>query len=225
MATDLWRYRHLYHRTDDPATAKASGAPRPQLPEERPGRRLPPLLASSPESPYRNHAGQPRSNSRKSVTVRRSEFTSGGRRSSFTIPIRASCRRQESCRNSQARLPPPASAAICGLRYSVSAIMPPDCNALRKLRELRSAGKEYSSGSGRTLSSIRYAHHAYPAASFCCLLPASATPGRHALYFDSRCSVSTVMPAVNQYTPLRFPRPCARSGGATLCSMYCLTAG
>gem|GEM_PF-3201507 len=162
MATGIWRYRCLYHRTDDPATAKASVAPRTQLPEERPGRRLPPLLASSPERPYRNHAGQPRRNSQKSATVRRSVFTSGSRLSSFTIPIRASCRRQESCRNSQARLPPPASAAICGLRYSVSAIMPPGRNALRKLRELRSAGKEFSSGGGRTLSSIRYAPHAFP---------------------------------------------------------------
>jgi hypothetical protein len=49
--------------------------------------------------------------------------------------------------------------------------------------------------------------------------------GASCAIFDSRCSVSTVMSAVNQYTPLRFPRPCARSGGATLCSMYCLTAG
>ena len=41
-----------------PTSAKASGAPRPQLPEERPGRRLPPLLASSPESPYRRHTAR-----------------------------------------------------------------------------------------------------------------------------------------------------------------------
>jgi hypothetical protein len=155
MSTDLWRYPRLNHRTDDQSNAKASGAPRPQLPEERPGRRLPPLLASSPESPYRSHAGQPSRNSRKSVTVHRSEFTSGGKRGSFPVPIRTSCRRHESCRNSQARLPPPASGAIGGLRYSVSEIMP----------------------------------------------------------------------AENQYTPLRFPRPFASYGGATLCSMYCLTAG
>gem|GEM_PF-5573555 len=57
----------------------------------------------------------------------------------------------------------------------------------------------------------------------------TSTSKRHAgascAIFICRCPVSTDMPAVCQYTPLRFPRPCASSGGATLCSMYCHTAG
>jgi hypothetical protein len=41
----------------------------------------------------------------------------------------------------------------------------------------------------------------------------------------TRRFLPSIMPAENQYTPLRFPRPFASYGGAPLRSMYRLTAG
>jgi|GEM_PF-4944352 len=95
-------------------------------------------------SVYFNHAGQPRRNLRKSVTVHRSELTSGGRRGLFPIPIRASCRRHESCRNSRARLPPSASGATVAIPKPLHQSCWPCAISLRsasahRLRKLRTS--------------------------------------------------------------------------------------
>jgi hypothetical protein len=92
--------------------------------------------------------------------------------------------------------------------------MPPGRNALRKLRELRSAGKEFSSGGGRTLSSIRYAPHAFPPRQRQTARRRTA-PGRQGLMsvlddqfpLSSRQSAVTLRSRFRSAPPLRYGRP------------------